>query len=215
MRTQESNTTNNQTSITTDALDQNKNQNPLEKTAGNLSNVGDSVNEKPDTIGEKQGEINNRLKKLDDLNKSIIGRWTMTKGDKELLRVDADYTKGSLEIIRQGENNNISAIAAYQTRYLKAMLHNLVLVGESNMTGTAKLHFENAKMVLHEKLLEKMEEVTQILEDFEKRAASRPEKFKNMLLEVADRTLAQWGKDFDVHLEEFSDLLKKTFDQKR
>ncbi len=199
--------------ITTEALVQNTNQNPLEKTAGNLTNVGDSVNKQPNTIGEKQDEINKRLQRLDDLNKNIIGRWTMTKGDKELLQVDSDYAKDSLKIMRQGEINNISAIAAYQTRYLKAILHNLVLVGESNMTGAAKLHFENAKMVLHEKLLQKMEQVTQFLEDFENRAASRPEKFRRILIDAADSTLMQWGKDFDTHLEEFSELLKKTFNQ--
>ncbi len=213
MKTQKDHTTDNQNNITTDALDQHTNHNPLETTADNLTNVGDSVHKQPDTIGEKQDEINKKLKRLDDLNKSLINRLTMTKGDKELVNLDSDYTKESLKIIRQGENKNISAIAAYQTRYLKAILHNLVLVGESNMTGTAKLHFENAKMILHEKLLQKMEQVTQIIEDFERRASSRPEKFKNMLLEVADRTLAQWGKDFDVHLEEFSELLKKTFNQ--
>ncbi len=213
MKTQDNSTTNNLKNIATGALAQQTNENPLEKTAGNLTNVEKNVNKQPISVSEKQDEINQRLKKLDDLNNNIIRRWTMTKGEKELLSVDADYTKQSLEIIRQGENNNISAIAAYQTRYLKAILHNLVLVGESNMTGTAKLHFENAKMILHEKLLEKMEQVTLIIEDFERRAATRPEKFKTILLEVADRTLAQWGRDFDIHLEEFSELLTKTFKQ--
>jgi phage I-like protein len=159
----------------------------------------------------KQVELEARLNKLSDINNSLIGRWTMSKANKELLHIDAKSNQEALQIIRTGEVNNLSAIADYQTRYLKAILHNLVLVGESNMTGAAKLHYENSKMVLHDKLLNKMEEMTVILEDFENRAKSRPEKYKRILIEASDRTLIQWGRDFDTHLDEFAELLKKTF----
>ena len=135
----------------------------------------------------------------------------MSKGDKELLHIDQRSSQEALELIRKGENNNLAAISDYQTRYLKTILHNLTLVGESNIVGAAKLHFDNAKMVLHEKLLKKMEEMTNMLEDFEKRANSRPQKFKTVLLDAANRTLEQWNKDFDQHLTEFGELLKQTF----
>lgn len=183
----------------------------IEKTGDNMNNLDTTLQKQPDKVDKKQAELDARLTKLADLNNNIIGRWGMSKNDKELLRIDAKSNQEALQIIRTGENNNLSAIADYQTRYLKAILHNLVLVGESNMTGAAKLHYENAKMVLHDKLLNKMEEMTLILQDFETRAMGRPEKFKNVLIDAADRTLVQWGLDFDTHLDEFADLLKKTF----
>lgn len=183
----------------------------IEKTGDNMNNLDTTLQKQPDKVGMKQVELDARLNKLAELNNSIIGRWGMSKGDKELLRIDANSNQEALKIIRTGENNNLSAIADYQTRYLKAILHNLVLVGESNMTGAAKLHYENAKMVLHEKLLHKMEEMTVMLQDFETRAMGRPDKFKKVLIDAGDRTLIQWGRDFDTHLDEFADLLKKTF----
>ncbi len=183
----------------------------IEKTGDNMNNLDSTLQKQPDKVGMKQVELDARLNKLAELNNSIIGRWGMSKGDKELLRIDGKANMEALQIIRTGENNNLSAIADYQTRYLKAILHNLVLVGESNMTGAAKLHYENAKMVLHEKLLNKMEEMTLIVENFENRANTRQEKFKIMLINAADRTLIQWGGDFDTHLDEFAELLKKTF----
>lgn len=183
----------------------------IEKTGDNMNNLDSTLQKQPDKVGMKQVELDARLNKLAELNNSIIGRWGMSKGDKELLRIDGKANMEALQIIRTGENNNLSAIADYQTRYLKAILHNLVLVGESNMTGAAKLHYENAKMVLHEKLLNKMEEMTIIVENFENRANTRQEKFKIMLINAADRTLIQWGRDFDTHLDEFAELLKKTF----
>jgi len=183
----------------------------IEKTGNNMNNLDSTLQKQPDKVNIKQAVIENRLTRLAELNNNIITRWGMSKNDKALLQIDAKSNQEALQIIRKGENDNLSAIADYQTRYLKAILHNLVLVGESNMTGAAKLHYENAKMVLHEKLLNKMEEMTTILEEFEKRAMQKPEKFKNALLEAADRTLAQWGKDFDTHLDEFAELLKKTF----
>lgn len=183
----------------------------IEKTGDNMNNLDTTLQKQPDKVDKKQAELDSRLIKLAELNNNIIGRWSMSKGDKDLLRIDAKANQEALQIIRTGENNNLSAIADYQTRYLKAILHNLVLVGESNMTGAAKLHYENAKMVLHDKLLNKVEEMTLILQDFEARAMGRPEKFKTVLIDAADRTLVQWGRDFDTHLDEFSDLLKKTF----
>lgn len=183
----------------------------IEKTGDKMNNLDTTLQKQPDKVGMKQAELDARLNKLAELNNSIIGRWGMSKGDKELLRIDAKANQESLQIIRTGENNNLSAIADYQTRYLKAILHNLVLVGESNMTGAAKLHYENAKMVLHDKLLHKMEEMTKILQDFETRAMGRPEKFRKVLIDAGDRTLVQWGRDFDTHLYEFADLLKRTF----
>ena len=120
----------------------------IEKTGDNMNNLDSTLQKQPDKVGMKQVELDARLNKLAELNNSIIGRWGMSKGDKELLRIDGKANMEALQIIRTGENNNLSAIADYQTRYLKAILHNLVLVGESNMTGAAKLHYENAKMVL-------------------------------------------------------------------
>lgn len=183
----------------------------IEKTGDNMNNLDTTLQKQPDKVGVRQTELEARLTKLSEVNQSIIGRWRMSKDDKDLLRIDAKANQEALQIIRTGENNNLSAIADYQTRYLKAILHNLVLVGESNMTGAAKLHYENAKMVLHDKLLHKMEEMTIILQDFEGRAMGRPDKFKKVLIDAADRTLIQWGRDFDTHLDEFSELLKKTF----
>lgn len=222
MNTTDNNTTNNNQSETefSNNLNQNNMNNvtitkaddqKIEKTGDNMNNLDTTLQKQPDKVGMKQVELDARLNKLAELNSSIIGRWGMSKGDKELLHIDTKSTQEALKIIRTGENNNLSAIADYQTRYLKAILHNLVLVGESNMTGAAKLHYENAKMVLHDKLLNKMEEMTIILEGFETRAMSRPEKFKKVLIDAADRTLIQWGRDFDTHLDEFAELLKKTF----
>jgi len=181
------------------------------KTGSNMDNLDDNLQKQPDKIGRKQEELEVRLKKLNDLNSTILGSWAMNKRDKALLEIDSKANQEALQIIRKGENNNLSAIADYQTRYLKAILHNLVLVGESNLVGAAKLHYENAKMVLHEKLLNKMEEMTLLLEGFENRASGRPEKFRKILIEAADRTLIQWSRDFDTHLDEFAELLKKTF----
>ena len=183
----------------------------IEKTGNNMNELDNTLQKQPDKVGVKQVELDARLTKLAELNNSIIGRWGMSKGDKELLRIDGKASQEALQIIRTGENNNLSAIADYQTRYLKAILHNLVLVGESNMTGAAKLHYENAKMVLHEKLLNKMEEMVIMLENFESRAQGRQEKFKTVLIDAANRTLVQWGRDFDTHLDEFAELLKKSF----
>lgn len=183
----------------------------IEKTGDNMNNLDNTLQKQPDKVGVKQLELDARLNKLAELNNTIMGRWGMSQDNKELLRIDSKANQEALQILRTGENNNLSAIADYQTRYLKAILHNLVLVGESNMTGAAKLHYENAKMVLHEKLLNKMEEMTIILEDFETRAKGRQEKFKVVLIDAASRTLVQWGRDFDTHLDEFSELLKKTF----
>lgn len=183
----------------------------IEKTGNNMNELDNALQKQPDKVGVKQVELDARLAKLAELNNSIIGRFGMSKGNKELLRIDDKANQEALQIIRTGENNNLSAIADYQTRYLKAILHNLVLVGESNMTGAAKLHYENAKMVLHEKLLNKMEEMMIMLESFENRAQSRQEKFKVVLIEAANRTLVQWGRDFDTHLGEFAELLKKSF----
>lgn len=181
------------------------------KTGSNMDNLDDNLQKQPDKIGRKQEDLEVRLKKLNDLNSTILGSWAMSKRDKALLEIDSKANQEALQIIRKGENNNLSAIADYQTRYLKAILHNLVLVGESNLVGAAKLHYENAKMVLHEKLLNKMEEMTLLLEGFENRASGRPEKFRKILIEAADRTLIQWSRDFDNHLDEFAELLKKTF----
>ena len=183
----------------------------IEKTGDNMNNLDSSLQKQPDKVSIKQAELDTRLNKLAELNNNIISRWGMSKNDKELLRINAKSNQEALQIIRTGENNNLSAIADYQTRYLKAIMHNLVLVGESNMTGAAKLHYENAKMVLHDKLLHKLEEMTLILQDFENRAMGRQEKYKRVLIDAADRTLTQWSRDFDMHLDEFSDLLKKTF----
>jgi len=183
----------------------------IEKTGNNMNELDNTLQKQPDKVGVKQVELDARLTKLAELNNSIIGRWGMSKGDKELLRIDGKASQEALQIIRTGENNNLSAIADYQTRYLKTILHNLVLVGESNMTGAAKLHYENAKMVLHEKLLNKMEEMVIMLENFESRAQGRQEKFKTVLIDAANRTLVQWSRDFDTHLDEFADLLKKSF----
>jgi len=183
----------------------------IEKTGNNMNELDNTLQKQPDKVGVKQVELDARLTKLAELNNSIIGRWGMSKGDKELLRIDGKASQEALQIIRTGENNNLSAIADYQTRYLKAILHNLVLVGESNMTGAAKLHYENAKMVLHEKLLNKMEEMVIMLENFESRAQGRQEKFKTVLIDAANRTLVQWGRDFDTHLDVFAELLKKSF----
>lgn len=198
---------NNMSNVTITKADDQK----IEKTGDNMNNLDTTLQKQPDKVGVKQAELDARLNKLAEVNNSIIGRWGMSKGDKELLRIDAKANQEALQIIRTGENNNLSAIADYQTRYLKAILHNLVLVGESNMTGAAKLHYENAKMVLHDKLLHKMEEMTLILQDFESRAMGRPDKFRKVLIDAADRTLVQWGRDFDTHLDEFAELLKKTF----
>lgn len=183
----------------------------IEKTGDNMSNLDTTMQKQPDKVGIKEVELNNRLNKLAELNNNIISRWGMSKSNKELLRIDSNANSDALKIIRNGENNNLSAIADYQTRYLKTILHNLVLVGESNITGAAKIHFENAKMVLHEKLLQKMEEMTMMLQDFEGRAMDRPEKFKKVLIDASDRMLVQWSRDFDTHLDEFSELLKKSF----
>lgn len=183
----------------------------IEKTGDNMNNLDTTLQKQPDKVDKKQAELDARLTKLAELNNNIIGRWGMSKNDKELLRIDAKSNQEALQIIRTGENNNLSAIADYQTRYLKAILHNLVLVGESNMTGAAKIHYDNAKSFLHNKLLVKMEEMTFMLEDFDNRAKGRPEKFKTVLLAASDRALAQWSNDFDTHLNEFADLLKKTF----
>lgn len=183
----------------------------IEKTGDNMNNLDTTLQKQPDKVGMKQVELEARLSKLAEVNNSIIGRWGMSKDNKELLRIDVKANQEALQILRTGENNNLSAIADYQTRYLKVILHNLVLVGESNIIGAAKLHYDNAKMVLHEKLLKKMEDMTMMLEDFENRAKGRPEKFKVVLLEAGDRTLVQWGRDFDTHLNEFAELLKKTF----
>jgi hypothetical protein len=184
---------------------------PIEKTGDNMNHLDGTLQKEPDKVSAKQVELDARLKKLTEINNTIFGSLKVSKSDKELLLIDGEANKEALKIIRTGENNNLSAIADYQTRYLKAILHNLVLVGESNLVGAAKLHFENAKMVLHEKLLSKMEEMTTLLEGFENRAKGRPEKFRLVLIGAADRTLVQWGRDFDTHLDEFSDLLKKTF----
>lgn len=197
---------NNMSNVTITADDQ-----KIEKTGDNMNNLDTTLQKQPDKVGIRQAELDARLSRLTEMNNSIIGRWEMSRGSKELLRIDEKSNQEALQIIRTGENNNLSAIADYQTRYLKAILHNLVLIGESNMTGAAKLHFENAKMVLHDKLLRKMEEMTIILQDFEGRAMGRPEKYKKVLIDAADRTLIQWGDDFDTHLDEFSELLKKTF----
>lgn len=183
----------------------------IEKTGNNMNDLDNTLQKQPGKVGVRQVELDARLAKLAELNNSIISRLGMSKNDKELLHIDGKATQEALQIIRTGENNNLSAIADYQTRYLKAILHNIVLVGESNMTGAAKLHYENAKMVLHEKLLNKMEEMTIMLENFESRAEGRQEKFKVVLIDAANRTLVQWGRDFDTHLDEFAELLKKTF----
>jgi hypothetical protein len=177
----------------------------------NLNNLGYTLQKNPAKINQRQVEINARLNKLAEINENIIGRWGMSKSGKELLRIDSQADKEALQIIRKGENDDLAATADYQTRYLKAILHNLVLVGESNITGAAKLLYENAKIMLHEKLLIKAEEMTYILEDVDNRAMKRPEKFQNFMLGISDSTLNQWGRDFDLHLNEFADLLKRTF----
>ena len=116
------------------------------KTGDNMDNLDTTLQKQPDKVGAKQVELDARLKKLTELNNTIIGSWGISKSDKQLLQIDSKANQEALQIIRTGENNNLSAIADYQTRYLKAILHNLVLVGESNLVGAAKLHYENAKM---------------------------------------------------------------------
>lgn len=183
----------------------------IEKTGDNMNSLDTNLQKQPDKVSIKQAVLEARLNKLTEVNKNIVGRWMMNKGDKELLQIDSKATQEALEIIRKGENSNLSAIADYQTRYLKTILHNLTLVGESNIVGAAKLHYENAKMVLHEKLLIKMDEMITTLENFEKKASTHSQKGKAVLLAATDRILVQWGRDFDTNLNEFAELLKKTF----
>lgn len=185
----------------------------IEKTGDNMNSLDTTLQKQPDKVSIKQAVLEARLNKLTEVNNNIIGRWMMNKGDKELLNIDSKATQEALEIIRKGENSNLSAIADYQTRYIKTILHNLTLVGESNIVGAAKLHYENAKMVLHEKLLTKMDEMITILEGFEKKANGHSSKGKAVLLAATDRALLQWDRDFDTNLNEFAELLKKTFSQ--
>lgn len=83
----------------------------IEKTGDKMNNLDTTLQKQPDKVGMKQAELDARLNKLAELNNSIIGRWGMSKGDKELLRIDAKANQESLQIIRTGENNNLSAIA--------------------------------------------------------------------------------------------------------
>jgi hypothetical protein len=183
----------------------------LQIAENNLNHMNTSLQKQPDKVGTRQTELEARLKKLGEMNTNVFKRLVISKGDRALLQLDEAANREALSIIRAGENNNISAIADYQTRYLKSILHNLVLMSEGTIQGAAKLHYDNAKMFLHSKLLVKLDEMTFILQDYEKRAMGRPEKYRQVLIMAADRTLEQWYKDFERYLQEFAELLNKTF----
>ena len=183
----------------------------IAKTSDTMDSLDTSLQKQPEVVSKRQTEIEEQLNKLAEVNNTLIGRFLIPKGEKQLLKIDAKASQEALQIIRTGQNNNLAAVADYQLRYLKTILHNLTLVGESNMIGASKLHYETIKQAFHEKLLNKMEEMTHLLESLEEKAKRRPEKFKKAILDATNRVLIQWSKDFDQHLNEFSELLKKTF----
>ncbi len=183
----------------------------ISKTGSQLNTLNSSFENQPVEIERKKVELSNRVAKLTEINSTILGRMSLSKSDKEMLIIEQKNNLEALEIIKAGESKSLMAIADYQIRYLKTVLHNLVIVGESNVTAASKIHYESIKQFLQSRLLVKMEEMYNFLEDFELRAAGKPKKFQDALMAASDRTRQQYLIDFDLHITDFAELLKKTF----
>jgi hypothetical protein len=186
-------------------------QDAVYKAENQIVSLDSTFQKTPDLANERQHRLEKNVEELRSINRSMIARMTMSRGDKQLLAIDAKANQEALQIMKSGQNDNLRAITDYQTRYVKTMLHNLVLVGEANLVGASKTHYENAKALLHDNLLGKLDEMTTILENIENRAAGKPEKFRQAILKASDSVLERWTKDFERHLDEFASLLEKTF----
>lgn len=189
---------------------ENNNGQAIYKAENNIVSLDTQFQQTPQSSNERQATLQKNVQELRATNRSMIARLTMSRDDKRLLAVDAKANREALEIIKSGQNETLRAVTEYQNRYVKTILHTLVLVGEANLTGASKTQYEIAKTQLHNNLLDKLEEMTVFLENIENRAAGKPEKFRQAMLKASDSVLERWTRDFERHLDEFALLLEKT-----
>lgn len=166
----------------------------------------DLQNNPTPVVTQRRDDIDAQLVRIGEVNRTLIGRWTMSRTDKELALLEHEHTKEALSIIRLEENAKLKAFAAYSTRWMEQVLHHAAMVGESNLSQAARLHFNAAQGIFHGTLLRNTEAQFEAMKEVRVRAEAKGD---SDLMDLVDHVKSTTKRDFFRHVNEFSAILEK------
>lgn len=165
----------------------------------------DLQNSPTPVVTQRRDDIDAQLMRIGEVNRGLFGRWTMSRGDKALLQLAEQYDREALDIMRKGDNEKMAAFQAYSTRWMREVLHHASLVGESNLSKAARLHFDASQAVFQGTLLKSTEAQLDELKEYRVRAEAKGD---TDMLELVDHTRGITKRAYMKHVTEFTAILE-------
>jgi hypothetical protein len=179
----------------------------ISKNQMELQNLGSQLNGKAGFVARKEEIMTAHIEALAKRNNSWIERMAMSSVEKEMLKGYVEKQKEALDIIHDNQNKALAALCGGQVAFIKEVVNTMLKTGRAGLKAGADMIFTEYKI----QRAEKMEVLTQQFYNLIERKFADAEKrsplLQEMKLKEIDMDIKKWNEDYELLLNEFSNIL--------